>query len=52
MPKMYFDTCYNKFITLSTNANLFMDDVLTCQLTGLGVTTKPMPTYGMEITLM
>ena len=35
---MYFDTRYN--VILFTNANLFMNDVLTCQLIGMGVTTK------------
>ena len=38
MTTMYFDTRYN--VILFTNANLFMNDVLTCQLIGMGVTTK------------
>lgn len=38
MTTMYFDTRYN--VILFTNANLFMNDILTCQLIGMGVTTK------------
>ena len=41
MTAVYFDTRYNKCSILFTNANLVMNDVLTCQLIGMGVTTKP-----------
>ena len=40
MTTVCFDTCYNKCTILFTDANLFMNDVLTYQLIGMGVTTK------------
>ena len=41
MTTMYFDTRYNKRPILFTNANLSMNNVLTCQLIGMDVATKP-----------
>ena len=45
---MCFDTSYNKCTIVFTNTTLFMNDILTCQLIEMVVTTKPMSVYGTE----
>ena len=41
MTTIYFDAHYNKCTILYTDANLFMINVLICQLIMLSVITKP-----------